>query len=231
MKNLTARETCQLLDVLVTNLNEAKRTEELDSWNLYDKLQQKMTDVNKVQTLGSWVRMRQKCRSNPSIFYWRIRISYGISRDNPWFPKSQYLSEQCWQLFVVWTRWKLQEGQEKQKMWILSVWSQIWLSNTFKEENVNRIWEFLKKLKLCFWCLGSNHLSKSRRNSRICLIDRCTNTCNCLLHKKKPENIEEQNLQQSHKKHERESLENSHTSAVLKESWPNNKIYRLFLLS
>lgn len=107
----------------------------------------------------------------------------------------------------------------------------IWLSNTFKEENVNRIWEFLKKLKLCFWCLGSNHLSKSRRNSRICLIDRCTNTCNCLLHKKKPENIEEQNLQQSHKKHERESLENSHTSAVLKESWPNNKIYRLFLLS
>lgn len=124
MKNLTARETCQLLDVLVTNLNEAKRTEELDSWNLYDKLQQKMTGVNKVQTLGSWVRMRQKCRSNPSIFYWRIRISYGISRDNPWFPKSQYLSEQCWQLFVVWTRWKLQEGQEKQKMWILSVWSQ-----------------------------------------------------------------------------------------------------------
>lgn len=44
----------------------------------------------------------------------------------------------------------------------------IWQFSTFKGEDVNCGYEFVKKLKLCFRCLGSDHLSKSCNSSRIC---------------------------------------------------------------
>ena len=52
----------------------------------------------------------------------------------------------------------------------------VWQSNTFKEEDIYHRWEIAKKQKLCFQCLGSNHLSRVCKNSRTCRIDGFTDT-------------------------------------------------------
>ena len=100
----------------------------------------------------------------------------------------------------------------------------IWQCNTFKDEDINRRWETAKKQKLCFQCLGSNHLSKAFKNSRICGIDGCTDTHNRLLHQKKSEKAEKSNPHKPEKKHEGESVESSHTSAIIKEPKGKNRL-------
>lgn len=52
---------------------------------------------------------------------------------------------------------------------------------------------------------------------------------NGLLHTKKSEKVEEPNLQESDKKQEEKSVENSHTSPIIKAAWPKNKISYIFL--
>ena len=99
----------------------------------------------------------------------------------------------------------------------------IWQCTTLKEEDINRRWEIANKQKLCFQCLGSNHLSKACKNSRICGIDGCTDTQNCLLHKKK-QKAGESNPHKPEKKHEGESVEGSHTSAIIKEPKAKNGV-------
>lgn len=52
---------------------------------------------------------------------------------------------------------------------------------------------------------------------------------NGLLHTKKSEKVEEPNLQESDKKQEEKSVENSHTPPIIKAAWPKNKISYIFL--
>ena len=47
---------------------------------------------------------------------------------------------------------------------------------------------------------------------------------NHLLHKKNPEKAGESNPHESEKKHKGESVESSHTSAIIKEAKTNNRV-------
>ena len=165
----------------MTNLKEAKRTEELGNGTLYHNLQQKVTeDVNKVQMLGSRGKEKWKCRNNLSIHYWGSRISDGNSGDNPWFLKSQFifvrrmLAIPCYLGHI-----EITKEIRKTQCAVCQHDHRIWQCNTFKEEDTNRRWEIAKKHKLCFRCSGSNHFSKACKNSSVCGIDGCTDTHNC----------------------------------------------------
>ena len=56
-----------------------------------------------------------------------------------------------------------------------------------------------------------------KRNSRICGIDGCTDTHNCLLHKNKEGVVDKIKTRKTEKGHEGESVESFHTSTLSKE--------------
>ena len=48
---------------------------------------------------------------------------------------------------------------------------------------VSKRWEYAKKLKLCFRCLGEGHTGQSCFHTRICGLDGCQEVHHRLLHK------------------------------------------------
>ncbi|XP_065639456.1 uncharacterized protein LOC136072233 [Hydra vulgaris] len=152
-----------LLDVAVTNLKKANRTEELGDGTLYHQLQKKSSRDNQ-------------------------------STRNSYFGNSDQKKKINW----------------IQKCSVCKNNHKIWECPTFQNQNIKGRWETAKKNKLCFRCLNSNHSSKECRNTRVCGIDGCTDTHNCLLHKKRHQN---ETISKDFKEKDT-ILENSHTSNI-----------------
>jgi len=58
----------------------------------------------------------------------------------------------------------------------------IWSCEVFKKMTIPRRWELIKDLKLCFCCLGDDHMSKVCSRKRRCGINQCDMKHNRLLH-------------------------------------------------
>ena len=57
----------------------------------------------------------------------------------------------------------------------------IWMCNKFKQQAVNKVFETLKKLTICFCCLIS-HLIKDCKSERVCGVNGWTKKHNRILH-------------------------------------------------
>ena len=59
----------------------------------------------------------------------------------------------------------------------------IWNCSEFKTMEVPKRWEYAKKLKLCFRCLGEGHPGQSCFRARICGVDGCQEVHHRLFYK------------------------------------------------
>ena len=58
----------------------------------------------------------------------------------------------------------------------------MWACNEYKKLTVPKRWDYAKKLKLCFRCLGEGHLGQHCYRSRVCGISGCQEFHHRLLH-------------------------------------------------
>ena len=84
-----------------------------------------------------------------------------------------------------------QKGKSKQACKFCNGPHGIW--KTFQELRESDCWEKAKELKLCFRCLGHDHVGGSCKRSRVCGIQGCTRTHHRLLHTK-PESNQNQTV-------------------------------------
>ena len=59
----------------------------------------------------------------------------------------------------------------------------IWVCEEFKQLDVPKRWECAKKFKLCFRCLGKDHLGQYCTRTRVCGLGGCKEVHHRLLHK------------------------------------------------
>eukprot|EP00795_Rhopilema_esculentum_P006549 gene6549-12041_t len=218
-----------LLDVAVTNLREAKRTEELGSGTLYHKLLRKMTE-KMLSRFKRWVYEHQKNEDVETLRQFIIEEAefqvaaaetiHGFHKNMVTRPKNSSSS-----FFGADDRSK--KLKFLRKCYVCQNDHMIWDCSAFKSKKVNQRWEIAKKQKLCFKCLRSNHLARACRNSRICGIDGCTDTHNRLLHKNKEDVVDKVKTRETEKGHEGESVESSHTSTLSKEKQDEVKFVSL----
>eukprot|EP00795_Rhopilema_esculentum_P017422 gene17422-9025_t len=222
-----------LLDVAVTNLREAKRTEELGSGTLYHKLLRKMTE-KMLSRFKRWVYEHQKNEDVETLRQFIIEEAefqvaaaetiHGFHKNMVTRPKNSSSS-----FFGADDRSK--KLKFLRKCYVCQNDHMIWDCSAFKRKKVNQRWEIAKKQKLCFKCLRSNHLARACRNSRICGIDGCTDTHNRLLHKNKEDVVDKVKTRETEKGHEGESVESSHTSTLSKEKQDELKFVSLRTVS
>eukprot|EP00795_Rhopilema_esculentum_P012680 gene12680-3393_t len=218
-----------LLDVAVTNLREAKLTEELGSGTLYHKLLRKMTE-KMLSRFKRWVYEHQKNEDVETLRQFIIEEAefqvaaaetiHGFHKNMVTRPKNSSSS-----FFGADDRSK--KLKFLRKCYVCQNDHMIWDCSAFKSKKVNQRWEIAKKQKLCFKCLRSNHLARACRNSRICGIDGCTDTHNRLLHKNKEDVVDKVKTRETEKGHEGESVESSHTSTLSKEKQDEVKFVSL----
>ena len=60
----------------------------------------------------------------------------------------------------------------------------VWECDQFKKMNQTQRWDIAKQYKLCYRCLGDDHLGQACTRTRICGLDDCRETHNKPLHKK-----------------------------------------------
>ena len=60
----------------------------------------------------------------------------------------------------------------------------VWACDQFKKMNQTQRWDIAKQYKVCYCCLGDDHLGQACTRTRICGLDGCRETHNRLLHKK-----------------------------------------------
>ena len=49
----------------------------------------------------------------------------------------------------------------------------VWACSEFKKLEVSKRWDFAKKMKLCFRCLGEGHLGQHCYQTRVCGLNGC----------------------------------------------------------
>ena len=60
----------------------------------------------------------------------------------------------------------------------------VWACDQFKKMNQTQRWDTAKQYKLCYHCLGDDHLGQACTRTRICGLDGCRETHIRLLHRK-----------------------------------------------
>ena len=191
-----------LLDIAYINLKEAKRYEELGNGSLYTKLQKKMTE-QMLTAYHKWVFENSKCECVDTLRDWVIQEAEfqtiaaetlrGVSSSGHQRRGQTYFG----------TKWNQpknseeQSGNKKRPCKVCEENHPIWVCDSFKGMTVSKRWETAKKHRLCYRCLGDNHVGQSCRRTRICGLNGCTETHNRLLHDDKPFVREQMNNQRA----------------------------------
>ena len=168
-----------LLDVIVINLKEAGRKEELGNGSLNMKVQKKMTSTM-LANYNRWVFERKKVECVETLREWIIQEAefqtvaaetlcglIGKRRDS----SHTFFGRPSGSGKPVRTNCPLCKRDHP-----------VWSCQEFKKMDVQSRWQKAKQLRLCYRCLGRNHKGgRCAQNSR-CGIDGCQKTHNRALH-------------------------------------------------
>ena len=198
-----------LLDIAVTNLEEANRVEELGDGVFYHKLQKKFPErllsrykrwaheqrwSEDVKTLRKFVNEEAEFQVAAAETLNGLRIPNKSKNQNGFFGNDSISRRRADKQCIV--------CKQSHRLWSCS---------EFKDQDVSKRWELAKKYRLCFKCMNGNHMAKDCRSSRICGLDGCTETHNRLLHKQK-ESVSARKTESSHEE-EVPPQQTSHTTA------------------
>ena len=168
-----------LLDVIVINLKEAGRKEELGNGSLYMKVQKKMTSTM-LANYNRWVFEQKKVECVKTLREWIIQEAefqtvaaetlcglIGKRRDS----SHTFFGRPSGSGKPASTNCPLCKRDHP-----------VWSCQEFKKMDVQSRWQKAKQLRLCYRCLGRNHKGgRCAQNSR-CGIDGCQKTHNRALH-------------------------------------------------
>lgn len=178
----TIEKFADLLDIVVINLTEAEKEEDLKDGTLYLKLQRKMPETmltrynrwifenredESVQTLRKWLNQEAK------YYVAAAETVHGLSGEKWKSPKNNpnthFTSDR--------------NPQSKTKICkVCSDNHDIWNCSIFKQLSAAQRWNKAKELKLCFRCLGSGHSGSTCNRMKVCGIQGCRKNHNRLLH-------------------------------------------------
>ena len=180
-----------LLDVAIVNLKEANRLEELQDGLLYMKLQKKLP-ATMLATYHRWIFENRKNESVEVLREWAIQESefqiraletiQGMNFERPenrftrgnqrtFFGRSFPQSERA------------VESRARRICKICSKPHGVWVCGDFKQLDIPKRWECAKKFKLCFRCLGEDHLGQYCNRTRVCGQNGCKELHHRLLHR------------------------------------------------
>ena len=178
-----------LLDVAIVNLKEANCLEELRDGMLYIRLQKKLP-ASMLATYHRWLYENHKFESVEVLREWIIQEAdfqtraletiHGLNagkgvkceaktaRETPrtFFGKSSLKTESASQRYCR----------------VCSKLHGVWACGEFKQMDVSKRWDCAKKFKLCFRCLGEDHLGQHCTRTRVCGQDGCREVHHRLLH-------------------------------------------------
>ena len=201
MKEENARSLekfADLLDVAVVNISESDGLDDLKNGSLYLRLQKKLPD-SMLTRYHRWIHENQESESVLTLRKWILLESefhtiaeetlHGLSRTRIQKQGKGAKSEPNRTYFVQ----SEQKGKSKQACKFCNGPHGIWNCKTFQDLRESDRWEKAKELKLCFRCLGHDHVGGSCKRSRVCGIQGCTRTHHRLLHTK-PESNQNQTV-------------------------------------
>ena len=201
MKEENARSLekfADLLDVAVVNISESDGLDDLKNGSLYLRLQKKLPD-SMLTRYHRWIHENQESESVLTLRKWILLESefhtiaeetlHGLSRTRIQKQGKGAKSEPNRTYFVQ----SEQKGKSKQAYKFCNGPHGIWNCKTFQDLRESDRWEKAKELKLCFRCLGHDHVGGSCKRSRVCGIQGCTRTHHRLLHTK-PESNQNQTV-------------------------------------
>ena len=170
--------------------------------SLYLRLQKKLPD-SMLTRYHRWIHENQESESVLTLRKWILLESefhtiaeealHGLSRTRIQKHGKGAKSEPNRTYFVQ----SEQKGKSKQACKFCNGPHGIWNCKTFQDLRESDRWEKAKELKLCFRCLGHDHVGGSCKRSRVCGIQGCTRTHHRLLHTK-PESNQNQTVRSEH---------------------------------
>ena len=180
-----------LLDIAIVNLKEANRSEELQDGLLYMKLQKKLP-ATMLAAYHRWIFENRKKESVEVLREWAIQESefhiraletiQGMNSEKPegritrgdqrtFFGRSGPQPK------------RVVESRERRNCKICSKPHGAWACGDFKQLDIPKRWECAKKFKLCFRCLGEDHLGQYCNRTRVCGQNGCKEVHHRLLHR------------------------------------------------
>ena len=179
-----------LLDIAIVNLKEANHFEELRDGLLYMKLQKKLPasmltryhrwiyenhKIELVEVLREWVIQETEFQTKA------IETIQGLSRKQDMRSNTREIPHT---FFGKQNQGTGSEPPTKYRICKLCNKSHgIWTCSEFKAMEVPKRWEYAKKSKLCFRCLGEGHSGQSCFRTRVCGLDGCKEVNHRLLHR------------------------------------------------
>ena len=179
-----------LLDVVVVNLREAGRSEELGNGSLYIKVQKKMTE-SMLTNYHRWMFEKYKPESLESLREWLIQeaefltiaaetikgLGYHVQRESG-RPQTMFGDDA--------SNGKSSSRGERNCLFCPSEIHPPWKCPRFKEMNVVERWKQAKRNQLCYRCLGRNHRGVNCPHGHWkCSIANCDESHHHLLHEEK----------------------------------------------
>ena len=195
-----------LLDIVVVNLKDAGRLEELGDGSLYIKLQKKITEsmlaqyhrwlfengkLESVETLRKWVMQEAEFRT---VAHETVRgfsnqeNDVGNRKGKPLKIRSYFTTgENNQNAENRRSGYSINDIFGRRTCKICGSQHGVWKCESFRKMDVSKRWEMAKQQKLCYRCLGDNHHGVTCPRSRICGIKGCGDTHNRLLHQDRNE--------------------------------------------
>ncbi|CAC5421526.1 unnamed protein product [Mytilus coruscus] len=149
-----------LLDIAVVNLKEAGRFEELKNGSLYNKLQRKMTE-SMLSSANTSSNSQRNYKGNRKDGF---RTFFGESQNEEYTGNRDSIKHLC----------KCCNGHHG-----------VWRCDEFRKSAVKKRWNTAKRLRLCYRCLGHDHVGRQCPRSRACNLGGCKEVHNRLLHRDK----------------------------------------------
>ena len=195
MKGENARSLekfADLLDVAVVNISQSEGLDDLKKGSLYLRLQRKLPDTM-LTRYHRWVYENKETESVITLRKWVLLESefhtiaeetiHGLTRTNIQKPWKGSKSEHNRTYFTR-SENKAYSKPASQTCKFCNGPHGIWHCKTFQELKECDRWEKAKELKLCFRCLGYDHMGGFCKRSRVCGIQGCRRTHHRLLHTK-----------------------------------------------
>ena len=172
-----------MLERAVINLQENNRVADLEAGILYTIILEKLPE-KLLSQYSRWVKGNRKVESVITFKDWTAEeaeyqihateIKHGLKSGN----SSGKFHDRRSKSFGI------NQGDDKRKgtCKVCGASHAVWNCNVFKSRNIQEKWATAKKLRLCYRCLGDDHLGEECPRSRVCNIDGCRDRHNRLLH-------------------------------------------------
>eukprot|EP00795_Rhopilema_esculentum_P005739 gene5739-10996_t len=193
-----------LLDVLVVNLLESGRHDELGNGSLYIKLLKKLPETLLTQ-YNRWIFENRRRECVETLKMWVIQESefytvaretvHGVSSERRNSRSRNLAGEKKTTFFGATEELtqvnRFQVGRSgvtggkygKQRLCkVCNGRHGVWACDAFRNMDIRQRWNVAKHFKLCFRCLGDDHSGSKCTRSRVCGIRGCQETHNKLLH-------------------------------------------------